>query len=237
MIGQDPYYDRPEVSNSSLGDLMAFFMNKEQLYDLQAAYRFGNLIDAMITEPHRCDHLRYRIDGEQFTREEWDKSKRMRKAFLEHPLCRNLQEQSEGQMVMAKNMDFMYKGIPFSLKVRCKWDLFMPALQWGGDIKSTTATTQDQFVKAITYFNYDRQRAFYMDIAGSQKDVLIGISKENFKVFVVTITRDHELYLSGKEKYSEAAFRYWTLFDGFFDDPREELSHNAPGVFSDNYQS
>ena len=52
---------------------------------------------------------------------------------------------------------------------------------WGGDIKSTSATTQEQFESAVRQFDYDRQRFFYMNIAGSEKDVLIGISKEHQK--------------------------------------------------------
>jgi hypothetical protein len=56
MIGQDPYYSRPEVSNSDLSALKNYFMPKDYVMDVTAAYRFGNLIDSLITEAHRCDH-------------------------------------------------------------------------------------------------------------------------------------------------------------------------------------
>jgi hypothetical protein len=85
-------------------------------------------------------------------------------------------------------------------------------MKYGGDIKSTVCTTQKAFEQSLEYFDYDRQRAWYMDISGAVRDVLIGISKENFKVFIVTITRDSEIYKRGREKYQELAFRYWYLF-------------------------
>lgn len=88
----------------------------------------------------------------------------------------------------------------------------MGRVNWGGDLKSTTATTQKQFEEAVRYFDYDRQRAWYMDIAGSNQDVLIGVSKENFRVFKVPIRRDDDLYKSGFQKYNELAFKWWALF-------------------------
>lgn len=218
MIGAiDTYYQRPEVSNSDLSALEFYFMNKERQYDLTQAYRFGNLIDAMITEPERCDHLNLRVDDEQFSREEWDKAKRMMQAFFADPLCKQFHSLASGQSVMVKNLQLEYLGVDFSLPVRCKFDLWMPSMGWGADIKSTTATTQAQFEAVVSYFNYDKQRAFYMDIAGSDRDMLIGISKVNQKIFKVPISRGDALYQSGREKYLEWAFKYWCLFHQFGD--------------------
>jgi hypothetical protein len=105
-----------------------------------------------------------------------------------------------------------YEGIFFELTMRCKYDLWADVLRYGGDIKSTTATTQKQFEEACRHFDYDRQRAVYMTLSGAQKDVLIGISKVNLKVFKLFIDRKSEFYLSGMQKFRELAFKYWTLF-------------------------
>lgn len=216
MIGTaDSYYTRPEVSNSDLGALDKYFLPPGQVYDIAQAYRFGNLIDAMITEPHRCDHYTHRVDGEQFTKAEWELAYKMLNAFRADPFCAHLHSLASGQNVMARELDFNYQGIAFSLPVRCKWDLWMPVLKHGADIKSTTAKTQREFEAALAYFNYDRQRAFYMDIAGADKDLLIGISKVNLKIFKIPIKRGDAIYNAGREKYNAIAFRYWTLFDGF----------------------
>ena len=217
MIGtQDTYYQRAEVSNSVLGELQKYFLHGDQLTDILAAYRFGNLIDAMITEPSRCDHYSYRVDDEQFTAEEWGVARKMHKAFLAHPFCANVLQHSTGQMVMSRDMDFQWGGLKFTLPVRCKWDLWMAAHGWGCDIKSTTAISQKQFEAALGYFDYDRQRAFYMDISGAPQDMLIGISKINFQIFMVPIRRGDKLHTSGVEKYNAAAGRYFTLFSNFF---------------------
>jgi hypothetical protein len=214
-MNQDAYFKRAEVSNSDIGALKKHFMPRMQIGDIEAAYRFGTLIDAVITEQHKVNHFNYTVEGEQYTAEEFEKAKIMAKAFYTDPFCMNLLNQSDCQKVMAKEMEIEYLGVKFSLLVRCKWDLWMQQMNWGGDIKSTTSTTQKQFEEAIRHFEYDRQRAWYMDIAGSNRDLLIGISKVNYKIFKVPITRGDELYKSGKEKYEEWAFKHWCLFDNF----------------------
>ena len=89
----------------------------------------------------------------------------------------------------------------------------MPWMKYGGDIKSTTATTKQQFLAAVEHFDYDRQRAWYMDISGATQDLLFGISKKYpHEVFTVPITRDSEIYKRGREKYQELAFKFWCLF-------------------------
>lgn len=212
---KDAYYQEPEVSNSDIGEVKKHFMPREQYGDIQAAYRFGNLIDAIITEPSKVNHFKRTVGEEVYTVDEWKKAEEMAKVFLRDAMCAQLLKHSECQKVMKRELSMEYMGVPFSLKVRCKWDLWMPAMNWGGDIKSTACTTQKQFEQAIEYFDYDRQRAWYMDIAGSEQDILIGISKVNFKIFKMPIKRGSEIYNRGKEKYSEWAFKHWCLFSNF----------------------
>lgn len=209
---KDPYYGRSEVSNSDLSAL------KKMLYAVDSpdptnAYKFGTLIDCMITEPEKVNYSTFECSGESYTQEDFDKANEMKKAFLRDDFCRNMLERSTPQKVMINpHQRFVTDGFEYYLPTRSKWDLFMDVLGWGGDIKSTTATTHQQFVDAIYHFDYDRQRAWYMDMANSNQDVLIGISKVNFKVFKVPIKRGDELYRSGKEKVDDLAFKYWMMF-------------------------
>jgi hypothetical protein len=208
---KDPYYDRPEVSNSDLSWL------KQQLFPVEmpdptAAYKFGTLIDNMLTEPHKVNYTLRTCDGEPYTEEAFETANRMRLAFLKDDFCRRLVENSTPQNVMIKVQQFETDGFKYTLPVRCKWDIWMNFYSWGGDIKSTTATTQKQFIDAIYHFDYDRQRAFYMTIGESKQDVLIGISKKNFKVFKVPISRDSEMFKSGMNKVNELTFKWWQLF-------------------------
>lgn len=208
---KDPYYGRSEVSNSDLSWL------KNQLHprdmpNPEQAYKFGTLLDNMLTEAHKVNYSLLQCDGEQYTSEEFEMANEMRKAFMKDDFCRNMVENSTPQKIMVKQQSFEVDGFGFTLPTRCKWDIWMDSFGWGGDIKSTTATTQKQFIDAIYHFDYDRQRAFYMTLAESKQDVLIGISKKNFKVFKVPIKRTDEMFKSGIEKVNELTFKWWQLF-------------------------
>ncbi len=51
-----------------------------------------------------------------------------------------------------------------------KWDWWLSSFNFGGDLKTTFAESQTQFDEAIDFFDWDRSRAWYMDIAGSKQD-------------------------------------------------------------------
>lgn len=212
-INQDPYYSRPEVSNSDLGQLEKYWLPQTFIIDLEAAYRFGSLIDALITEPGIVDYYKLQVSGVQYSKEEFDKAIAMKQAFYNDPFCKSFAAQCEMQKVsVKKDFQMSVKGVKFSLDVRAKWDFFAPKIDLSGDLKSTACTTQKQFEQSILHFNYDRQAAFYMDIENKSNFMFIGISKVNYKIFKVPVKRGSEIYNSGKDKYTELAFRYWYLF-------------------------
>lgn len=209
----DPYYGRPEVSNSDLTKLKKELMGIQEWIDVEKAYKFGRLIDAIITEPKSVNKLMLLCQGEKYSKEDFEIAERMHKSFLADELCAGLLKQSDTQKIMIEqDKIFTYENMEFRLSVRCKWDLWMGFAKWGSDIKSTTATTQKQFEEAARHFDYDRQRSWYMDIAGSPRDMLIGISKINFKVFKIPIQRGDAFYTSGRNKYESLAFQHWDRY-------------------------
>lgn len=207
---KDPYYSRTEVSNSDLSELKRQLYGGSGIDPVHAL--FGNLIDHMITEPEKVDYFKLTCAGEQMTEEDFERAEGMKRAFLRDEMARKILSLSDTQKIMINPSQRFDYDIPFTLPVRCKWDLWMPSVGCGGDIKSTSATSQKQFEDAVRQFDYDRQRFFYMNISGSKQDVLIGISKENFKVFKVLIKREDNLFNSGKQKCMELAFKYWMMF-------------------------
>lgn len=213
LIADENYYQRAEVSNSDLSWLKKKWMNEKDRIDLEKAYKFGSLIDAMLTEAHRVNFFKKTVDDIQYTEQDFHTAQLMKRSFNNDDLCKMMLQQANTQAIMRRKMSIVYDGLRFSLDVRCKWDLWMQAAGWGGDIKSTAAETQKQFEEACRYFDYDRQRAWYMDIAGSDRDLLIGISKKNYKVFKLPISRDDSFYKSGKEKYQDLAYKWWYLFN------------------------
>lgn len=173
-------------------------------------------MDALITEPSRADYIFRKVDDEQYTEEEWHHAEAMyaslRNVARHDPFLKNVLEYSDTQKVMHHdNQQFTYCGFHFSLPTRCKWDWWLPAVGFGGDLKTTFASTQREFDEAIDFFDWDRSRAWYMDIAGSDRDFIYAISKKNNRVFKKFITRDDEVYRRGREKYEELAFQYWCL--------------------------
>ena len=213
------YYERSEVSNSDLTELK-FMLHPVPVYgDKEAAFRFGNLVDAIITEPARVNFYRYTVDDVQYTADEFSEAMAMhnalraearRDAFLAKVL-----ETASTQTVMAnKQQRFDYGNFHFRLDTRCKWDWWlgnMGKYSFGGDLKTTAAASQREFEDAIDFFDWDRSRAWYMDIARSDRDFIYAISKKTHQVFKKLITRDDPIYRRGREKYEELAFNYWCL--------------------------
>lgn len=207
------YYARPEISNSELGWLEKYFLPQSFVIDLEAAYRFGSLLDAMITEPALVDYFKLTVSGVQYSKEEFQKAEAMKKVFFADTFCKSLSAQCEMQKVSIKeNWPITYEGFLFALDVRCKWDFFAPNIDLSGDLKTTACTTQKQFEESILHYNYDRQAAWYMDIENKSNFIFIGISKVNYKIFKVPLKRGGNLYKSGKAKYQELAFKYWYMF-------------------------
>lgn len=213
----DAYYSRPEVSNSDLTAL------KNLLHPVpmspgvkEAAFRFGNLVDAIITEPDRVNYYRLTVDGEQYTDDEFRHAKEMyrslRMTARHDPFLAKVLAEAETQRFMVnKSQEFEYGGFPFTLDTRCKWDWWLSRYGFGGDLKTCAASTQKEFEDAIDFFDWDRSRAWYMDIAHSDCDFIYAISKRNCNVFTTRIRRDDPVYLRGRDKYLELAFQYWCL--------------------------
>lgn len=212
----DDYFKRGEVSNSDLTELKNLLHPRMQYGDKEAAFRFGNLVDAIITESARVNYYRFTVDEVQYSEDEFLHAKEMHKALRmearrDQFLGKVLEVASTQHCMINKAQRFEYGYFPFTLDTRCKWDWFLSDCWFGGDLKTTNATSQKQFDEAVGFFDWDRSRAWYMDIAGSSRDFIYAISKKNFKVFKQFILRDDDTYRRGREKYEELAFQYWCL--------------------------
>jgi hypothetical protein len=216
---QDPYFGRPEVSNSDLSALQNMLYPRPEFGDKEKAYAFGTLLDNLITEPDKVDLFKLTVKYQTYpyTQADFDLARAMKRAYLKDPIGKMFNDNSDFQAISTRYnwvMDYNGFGFVLSAGTRCKWDLLIRKWKMGGDIKSTAAETQSQFEAACEHFGYFRSRSWYMDIEGTDKDMLIGISKVNQKVFKIAINRGDKLYEHGKAQYEELAFKYWMLFDG-----------------------
>lgn len=208
----DQYFSRNEVSNSDLGELKDFLQPSNHFFDKYDAYRIGTLVDAIITEPEKLNLFKRTIEDYTYSADEIELAKEMKKVYLKDELCKMLHNLSQFQNIFSKRIEVDFEGFVFNLNMRCKFDLWMPKMHHGADIKSTACTSQKQFEQACYHFDYDRQRVIYMLLSGAKKDMIIGISKKNLQIFKVPITIESEFFKSGMQKLSEDGFRWWTFF-------------------------
>lgn len=222
-MSQDPYYSRSEVSNSDLTALkMKLYPSLNHLKpgQLKKAFHLGTLVDGLVTEPKNCNHYRHTVGDEQYTVEEWQWGKKMLNALRKHakkdPFLAYVLEHANTQKWFANpHQQFEYGCFQFELPTRCKFDWYLDG--WGGDLKTTSATSQAQFEQEIDFVDWDRSRVFYdlllngINPSWGKQDFIYAISKKNFKVFFKKITWGDELFRRGLEKVNELAFRYWML--------------------------
>lgn len=214
-INQHNYRSFPAISNSDLTWLQKYWMPENRIIDLEKAYKEGNLIDAMITETHRVNYYKKMVDDVHYTEEQFVMGEEMKKSFFRDTFCANMVKHCSFQRISYQpEFKVQYDGFEFTVPAKAKWDLFCEKFDLGGDIKSTACTTQKQCEEAVRFFCYDRSRAWYMDLESRSNDILIFISKKNFKVFKVPVPRDGSIYKEGKAAYQELAFQYWSLFGG-----------------------
>lgn len=211
----DAYYNRTEVSNSDLTALRDLLHPRPSYGDREAAFRFGTLVDAIITEPDRVNYYQRTVDDVVYTEDEFRHAQEMHKSLRmtakRDPFLAALLEQADTQRVSIRHgQPFEYGEFPFQLDTRCKWDWWIPHA-FGGDLKTTSAASQQEFEESIDFFDWDRSRAWYMDIEGTQRDFIYAISKKNGLVFRKFIYRGDEIYTRGREKYEYLAFWYWCL--------------------------
>jgi hypothetical protein len=212
----DEYYNRSEVSNSDLTALKDALHPRPQIGDRERAFRFGSLVDAIITEPNRVNFYALTVDDQQYSAEDFRRAQEMYRSLQltarRDPFLAKVLQLSDTQKVMVNHgQQFSYGNLNFALDTRCKWDWWLPQFKFGGDLKTTFASSQKEFDDAIDFFDWDRSRAWYMDIARSNRDFIYAISKRNYNVFRHMIQRSDATYSRGRAKYEELAFQYWCL--------------------------
>jgi len=208
-MNKDPYYDRPEISNSDLSWLKNTLTGQVDRPINMQALNFGNLVDAIITEISQVDFLNYRAQGIQFDRDDFQKAKAMIKELRKSSIA-PIVFGARYQSIFIKQLQIVHEGHRFVLPVRCKYDFINGNI--GGDLKTTSAHDRHSFMNAIDKWDIDRQRAFYMDISGLNRDVIVGMSKKTHEVYIVPIRRGDNLYERGKNKYQYLAYEWYHRF-------------------------
>lgn len=156
MANPDSYYLRTEVSNSDLTELKNYLYPRTQYGDKEKAFKFGTLVDALITENERVHYSKRMVDDVAYSREDFELGLAMREALRKEArkdeFLRAVLSNSDTQKFMVnKSQRFLYGNFEYTLDTRCKWDWWLPSFGFGGDLKTTFAESQNQFNEAIDF--------------------------------------------------------------------------------------
>lgn len=206
------YFSHPYVNNSGLSK----FKGGDHWANKQKAFAFGSLVHAAILQFDRLNIIRATLDGEAIDPIDVKRGMNMRRAFFDNDKCRDLFKTCRTEVAMYnKNTRFEFHGTKFAIDTKRKYDLWNDVGTFGGDIKTTNAETHEQFLNAIDEYDYDRGRVFYAAGSGAKMDIIIGISKINFNIFLVPMNKGCKLWTRGEEKLAELAYRYWHKYPPF----------------------
>jgi hypothetical protein len=213
------YYDLPEVSSSDLGALERMFYDRER-GDLEEIFNFGSLVDAMLTER---ELLRYEAcaliqPGKMdilFSPIVWRQAEKLADYLRKDPLVMLMLPHAKGQYIFRRTLCFQYEGDEYKIRARCKFDLLAKPFKVGLDFKTTSAKSLKEFVGAIEHFDWDRQAAWYMDLARINYHWIVGVSKKTGEVFKYVVERGDATHTRGVQKYSVWAYRWLILVEPF----------------------
>jgi PDDEXK-like domain of unknown function (DUF3799) len=199
-ISQQQHRALPAVSNTDLGRVADAVLGRPQR-DCAAAYAFGAYFHSAILEPELFavgppealtpSELTARSNAAMLARVI------RRHRYPRHVLYRGVPEQSYTAVHAATG-----------LLVKVRPDLIIDSPKRTRrtlvDFKTTSCATPEQFLATVNQYDYDRQGAFYADVLGAQRVVLIAVQKrprkgEHPAVWVVELTP--EQLATGRKKY------------------------------------
>lgn len=210
------------IRNSTLSGFRNFIEGTEiDRKFLEKYFRFGTLMDHLITEEEKVDLrqgkliVRTSYDEENyfFNSNEVTLAQEMLDSFNANPLLSNIKKHGVKHEFDNK-FTFSFEGQTYEIPTQGELDLFVRIAKMGFDHKVTACATYREFYAKCLELYYDQQMAFYMDNMGIDRFVIAGGSKKSKdknglpEYFIITIDRNHELYISGKKRYTYWAYQY-----------------------------
>ena len=216
------YYDLGQygyISNSDLSRVKREVAGGFVPKNLKDAYKFGTLADSLITQRHTVNTEFMFVEDEAspgkiitFEEEQIRTAEKMAEVYEADRDIRNMFSGAKTQYIfLSEKFPVTFEGQELFIKSRIKLDLYYKPNNIGGDIKTTSCSSERAFINSIFALDYDRQSAFYMDNAKIDRFVLIGLGKKTNKqgvhpIYKYAIKRGSDAYLSGLAKYQKLVF-------------------------------
>lgn len=211
-VSSEEYFKLPYASNSGMKDAHALLTTGVMRPEDEEipAYYFGSAMDAFLTDPEgihtasMSDDLRKKLLPMASAIEANDIFKKLfsRAAGVEHQA-----------VFIDKEFVIEIDGLRFTIPIKCKYDWWNPRkdLNFGGDLKTTAARSEQQFRSAAQWFDYPQQAALYMDITGTDRFPIIAVSTYNYATYNFNVKKGDAMYNLGRNKYLRAASSWWQL--------------------------
>ena len=131
MSNPDKYFGRSEVSNSDLTELKQLLYPKRQYGDKEAAFRFGTLVDALVTEPDRVNYYKYMVDDVLYSKEQFELGREMYRSLKfearkDSFLAKGLELSDTQTCMVNQGQAFEYGPLRFTLDPAAKGCWWMP---------------------------------------------------------------------------------------------------------------
>lgn len=184
-LTNDEYRALPRISNSDLGDFEDIVFNRPEREKPLTAFSFGTAVHELILEPQIINRLPQNVDIA--------KVQILAKTFWNESWLKWLLRFSKKEEVILWTCPVT--GLP----LKSKLDIILRGRNVY-DIKTTSASSIEQFAKHCQAYGYDRQAAFYMDSIGAKRFFFIALSKTK-KDMVFIMEADRSFIESGRKKY------------------------------------
>ena len=209
------YFSHEYASNSDLKRLVNQVINGKELPDnIGVIYDQGTLNHQALTEKYKADQwLISRLNEEPSNsnkiQADYDLACTMAKTVLKDDLCRRL----------IMSVDFRrehewYRLNNYGIKSRCKVDGDSKMMSTCFEYKGLAVTTDKAFEEAIYHFDYDQGVAWYLDVMQYKYLLMAAVSKKQpDRLFKRIIDRNHQIYISGRQKVIKATDNWKMYFN------------------------
>ncbi|WP_298359812.1 PD-(D/E)XK nuclease-like domain-containing protein [Runella sp.] len=189
------YRQIPAISNSDLTEFKNHLFGRSN-FKPQKAFDFGTALHEMILEPKKRTQAPAHVDID----------------LVQH-LSQQVRADKFCQWILqfaSKEQVHLFTDSKTELPCKTKLDLnFQNRLIV--DLKTTSQTSYERFMKSCLDYDYDRQAAFYLDSVKAKRFIFIGIAKKA-PHGLYFFEADHDFIAAGRKKY-QALLRKWREYD------------------------
>lgn len=204
-VSNEGYFLRDELSNSGMGYMIQKLSGESGYTPPQSVFLFGSVVDSILTGSPMPDELE---DAHPEVRDAFLlTANECAESWMSDKTNKMVHDTFDKQVAFVNELEISYEGVEFTVKGRCLCDFYREIENIIIDLKTTSATTQKEWLKSIQTYHYDRASAWYMDIVGCDTFVLRAVGKAYpYPLFNTVINRGSPLYLKGLEEYTHLCY-------------------------------